>query len=643
MYREVFEKTSDGIFLLDVTSDRRFRIATANPAMERIVGLTIAESEGKFIEEILTPKTAGTVMTYHRRCLETGEPVGFDEELEFPAGRLFLETMLVPVRDEGGRIRRIIGVTRDVTTATLARRALQQSEEKFSKAFHASPDSITISRAEDGVFIDVNHGFEEINGYTREEAIGRSSLPGDLGIWADGDERKRLAELVRTAGEVTGFEATLRRRDGSPRYGVLSSRLVVIDGEQCLLTITRDVTEHKRMEEAIRESEARYREIFENTSDGIFVVEVSPEERFRLLSINPAQEKMLGVTAAETVGKFNDEFLPEDIAKIVNEDNRRCIEAGHPTRFERTLQLPSENRCFSTTLVPVRDAEERIARIIGVTRDISEQKRAQEREKEHERQLFQAAKLASLGTLVSGIAHEINNPNNFIRLNSQNLREFWPDIRSLLDEMDQSGGGIMIHGIPFGAAREMMDDLIYGIEEGSIRIERLLIDLRDFARGDEGELTESVDLNSVIDSAVMITRDLVRKATDSFLVQKAPRLPLVKGNYHQLEQVLINLLTNACQALPLRERGVRVSTLVEEAEGWVVLQVSDEGIGIPISTIPHVTDPFFTTKQAGGGTGLGLAVSSRIVANHGGSMVFDSEVDKGTIATVRLPFVGGKK
>lgn len=309
--------------------------------------------------------------------------------------------------------------------------------------------------------------------------------------------------------------------------------------------------------------------------------------------------------------------------------------------FEESYDLPGGPSVYYTTIVPVRDSSGRIARLIGVTRDMTERRRMEQREREHEQQLFQAAKLASLGTLVSGIAHEINNPNNFIRLNSQNLREFWQDVREILDRAASSEGTLPMHGIPYQTARGMIDDLLAGIEEGSKRIEKLLLNLRDYARRDEGDLTEQVDLNQVIGSAVMITRNLVGKSTSSFSLCPASSLPPVRGNYHQLEQVVINLITNACQSLRSPDGAVTVSTTVEPDGGWVRLEVADEGVGIPEENLSRITDPFFTTKRGQGGSGLGLAVSSRIVQNHGGSMRFTSREDRGTVAAVLLPVSGG--
>ena len=640
-YREIFDNSSDGIFMLEVGGDGQFRVLEINPAEERRLGMSSAAASGKRNDELVPAETAAHLDDNNRKCVAAGRPISFDDVVQLPTGRYEYHTTLAPVRDPAGRIYRIVGVSRDVTENRRMERALKQSEEKFSKSFHASPDSITISRLDDGALIEFNRGFIEAYGYTREEVVGRSAVPSDLGVWDDARDRERLVALLKKEGTVRGFEAKLRRKNGEIRYAVLSSSLVEIEGETCLLTMSRDTTEHRHMEEALRESEARYREIVENTSDGIFLVEVTPDLRFRLLSFNPAHERMLGVSAADAVGRFTEEYLPRELADKVNEDKRRCIETGVPISYEEMLDLPIGRKYYHTTLVPVRDQSGKIARLIGVTRDLTEKKRAEERERVHEQELFQASKLASLGTLVSGIAHEINNPNNFIRLNVQNLKEFWLDLRSILHQAGTTDGSPSLHGVPIETARGMVEDLLSGIEEGSKRIEKLLKNLRDFARGDDGELTEEVDVNAATESAVLMTRNLIQKSTDSFSIRQAGGLPAVRGNQHQIEQVVINLVTNACQSLAFRDRKVAVTTSLDG--DWILIEVADEGIGIPPENLARVTDPFFTTKRANGGSGLGLAVTSRIVSNHGGTINFSSQIGAGTRVSIRLPAVGGRR
>ncbi len=627
-YREIYENTSDGLFVVEVTPDQRYRLLGYNPAQEKMLGISNAQAAGRYNEDYLSREMVDIVNEQNRQCIAAGRAMTFENALDLPAGRSHHHTTLVPIRDAQGRIHRLVGLTRDMTEIMRTVEALRQSEEKFSKAFHGSPDSITISRLDDGVLIEVNQSFMAVYGYSREEVVGRSSMPGDLGIWVDPADRVRLLAQVKEHGEATGEWMRFRRKDGTIRHGLVSWSLIEIDGVQRILSITRDMTERKRMEEALRDSEARFRLLAENSTD--LISRHAPDGTF--LYASPSCTALLGYFPEQLIGSSPRElFHREDLARIVNALAATREKAIPVTVSYRIRRRDGTFTWLETVSRGIRDpASGEVVEIQASSRDISERMRAQEREREHEQQLFQASKLASLGTLVSGIAHEINNPNNYIRLNSQNLEEFWGDMRTVLDEAASRNESLTIHGIPYAAARDMVENLLRGIGEGSKRIERLLLNLRDFARGDEGGLNEMVELNGVVRSGVMIVQNLIQKSTDSFSIRPAPSLPAVRGNYHQLEQVVINLVTNACQALPSRERKIEIETMVEGPGEWVALTVRDEGIGIPESNIPRVADPFFTTKRAAGGSGLGLAVSSRIVQNHGGTMSFSSVVGKGT-------------
>jgi PAS domain S-box-containing protein len=632
-----FEKTSDGLFVVEVTSDMRYRLVSYNPAQEKMVGVSAADAVGKLNDEYLPASVVAVVNEQNRLCIEAGTPMSFEAAIDLPAGRSYFHTTLVPVRDATGRIHRLVGLARDMTETRRILEALRSSEEKFSRAFHGSPDSITISALEDGVILEVNESFLSMYWYKREEVIGRTSLPGGLNLWVDPGDRERLLALVMEEGVALGEGIAFRRRDGSIRYCLITWSIIEIEGVKRVLSITRDMTERRKMEEALRDSEARFRLLAENSTD--LISRHTPEGVY--LYVSPSCTTLLGYSPAQLLGRSAYEFFhPEDL-EAIRESHGTILEMDTAyTVSYRIRRADGSWTWFESASRAIRDpATGQVMEIHSSGRDISERHRAQEREREHELALFQASKMASLGTLVSGIAHEINNPNNFIRLNSQNLREFWGDIRTIMDAAD-AGGPLSLHGIPWETARGMVDDLLGGIGEGSSRIEKLLLNLRDFARGDEGRLNETVEMNAVVRSAVMIVRNLIQKSTDSFVVRETPGLPIVRGNYHQIEQVVINLVTNACQALPARDRGVTIETGMEDGGEWVVLRVIDEGIGIPPENLTRVIDPFFTTRRQAGGSGLGLSVSSRIVQNHGGTMSFTSTVDTGTVVTVRFPASG---
>lgn len=255
----------------------------------------------------------------------------------------------------------------------------------------------------------------------------------------------------------------------------------------------------------------------------------------------------------------------------------------------------------------------------------------------NQRQLVQADKMAALGTLVSGVAHEINNPNGLILLNIPILRKVQADVSRLLDAWHEREGEFTLGGIRYSRMRQELPRMLEEMQEGAMRIKRIVNDLKDFARREEGAAKALIDVGDCSRKAVRLVEATIRKHTDRFSADYEEDLPLVWGNSQRIEQVVVNLVINACQALPDRSRAIEVTTRHDAAAGKVVLCVRDEGTGISPEHLPNLTDPFFTTKRETGGTGLGLSVSASIVKEYGGGLTFESAPGQGTTACLELP------
>ncbi len=253
-----------------------------------------------------------------------------------------------------------------------------------------------------------------------------------------------------------------------------------------------------------------------------------------------------------------------------------------------------------------------------------------------EMQLIQANKMTALGTLVSGVAHEINNPNQVILMNAGVIAGAWDDAVGILDSHHQEVTEFSLAGLPYLEMRDTLSELVRQVGDGSRRIERILSDLRDFARPGT-KTNETFQLNDVVDHALRLLSYVIRKRTDCFQVRLAERLPCLRGNSQHVEQVVVNLVMNALEALPRRDRSVVVTTRFKPQQRVVSLDVRDEGIGIPREHISRLGEPFFTTKEASGGTGLGLAITSSLIQSHKARISFSSEPGKGTCATVTFP------
>jgi len=274
---------------------------------------------------------------------------------------------------------------------------------------------------------------------------------------------------------------------------------------------------------------------------------------------------------------------------------------------------------------------------------ITERKQAAESTKLRERQLVQADKMISLGILVSGVAHEINNPNYVIASNIFPLKKIWEGITLILNEYHNKYGDFEIAGMEYSMVQEQISNIFTNISDGSGRIKNIVHELKQFARDQPDKYVEMIQLNNVVQSALTLLQSMIKKSTKHFSYDLHEDLPLLKGNYQQLEQVVINLLQNACQALTNVGESICVSTHCDHLQETLILEIVDEGSGIPKERLKRVTDPFFTTKREIGGVGLGLSISSKLVIEHGGSLRFTPGLERGTIVTVSLPLPPEKK
>lgn len=274
-----------------------------------------------------------------------------------------------------------------------------------------------------------------------------------------------------------------------------------------------------------------------------------------------------------------------------------------------------------------------------LAREVTERKLALEELRRHQDKLVQADKMASLGILVSGVAHEINNPNGLLLLNLPILRDVYADAVETLEERYEREGDFHLGGISYSRMREEVPRMLEEMQQASQRIKRIVEDLKDFARPDVVASMEPFHINGVVQAAVRLVDPSLRKATTRFSAAYGENLPRIFGNSLRIEQVVINLLINACQSLQANDRAIDIATEFDRSSERVLISVQDEGIGIQPEHLPHLTDPFFTTKRESGGTGLGLSISAGIVQEHGGEITFSAPPAGGTRVTLSLPAI----
>ncbi|HIJ96408.1 MAG TPA: transporter substrate-binding domain-containing protein [Desulfuromonadales bacterium] len=290
------------------------------------------------------------------------------------------------------------------------------------------------------------------------------------------------------------------------------------------------------------------------------------------------------------------------------------------------------------TLLWSRTLHKQVARRTSeLAQEVTERKRALEELKLHQSKLIQADKMASLGVLVAGVAHEINNPNGLILLNMPIIKDVYRDTEELLDRHYDDQGDFTLGGLPYSRMRTEVPHLLDEMQEAANRIKRIVEELKDFSRQDSSPATDPVDINLIAQAAIRLTEPSIRAATILFSAEYAAGLPLVTGSSQRIEQVLINLILNACQALTDNGQSIALTTSYDQDTESVIFRLRDQGVGITPENVSRLTDPFFTTKRESGGTGLGLSVSASIVKEHEGSLQFNSAPGEGTTVTLTLP------
>jgi|GEM_PF-6546384 len=491
-----------------------------------------------------------------------------------------------------------------------AEAALREGEERYRMAFEMSPDSININRLADGLYLDVNQGFTQLSGFTRDDAVGRTS--GALGIWADQREFEDFLAILKRDGQVTNLEARFRKKDGSLITGLTSTRRLTLGGVPCLLSITRDITELRRAGQELARSEERHRRLLASLPYGLVWAEATSG---RILLANDHAWRMFGLRPDQVADpNFWDMVDPAEHALARERVRQQLSRQDQVSRGVYTGLRPDGGRLrFEITYSLIEQDDGLI--IQGFLRDVTEVESL-------EQQLRHAQKMEAVGTLSSGIAHDFNN---------------------ILQAM---GGYLQLLGVRCSGdrrSRQYLEEIAAAVERASGLVKRLLT----FSRKMEPKL-EPVDLNLVVEAVARLLEHTLPKMI-SLETNLAPGLPPILGDRGQLEQVLLNLGANAGDAMPAGGR-LRFSTellpwkqalarlpATSEPGAYLRLCVSDTGQGIDEQTQKKMFEPFFTTKPPGKGTGLGLAVAYGIVQNHGGFLTCQSLTGDGATFSLYFP------
>lgn len=306
------------------------------------------------------------------------------------------------------------------------------------------------------------------------------------------------------------------------------------------------------------------------------------------------------------------------------------VQACFVTGEAQETVMRSNDKTFGVKAFPITNDSGEVESVIKLAIDITEKAKLRA-------DVDRKNRLSAVGELSAGVAHEINNPVGLILSNLTTICEAFDDIAPLLDDHYHSQGDFPFGGLYFSRMREQLPALLKETGEAARRIRQIVEDLKAFARGADSQDVADFRLADAVAYSLRLSGILLRKSTNSFTLDQAPEDIVIDGCERRVEQVLVNLLANACQSLPDRNCAVTLETRYDHDRQEAVIVICDKGVGIPAEHLPKLATPFFTTRHSQGGTGLGLSVSFGIVKEHNGTIHFASSPGKGTTVTVSFP------
>jgi PAS domain S-box-containing protein len=649
MLRALIDNIPDFMYVKDIKS----RFVIANAHLARVVGVeTPDELTGKTDYDYFPREMADSFFSDEQHIICSGQSLYNSEEkgLDSAGNETLVLTTKVLLRDSSHQVIGIAGVGRDISLQKKLEKELREAEQRYRGIFDKAVIGIFQSTPE-GNFLSVNPAMAFTFGYDSPAEMTNYITDMTQHFFANPKRGLDFMLVMDRIGGVKNFECEAIRKDGSQVWIAMSIRAIRQNGTVIRYEgMCEDITERKEMERALRETEEKYRGIFDNSIVGIF----QNTQDGRFLSVNSSLAYTLLYDSPEDMIAN----ITDIASQLYVDPNRRdefkslMDKVGAVQNFECEVYCKNGSKIWlAINAVNIRENDVSI-RYEGMCEDITE--RIQLRE-----QLLQAQKLESVGQLAAGIAHEINTPTQYIGDNTRFLKEAFEDLKSLLGNYERLLSANKCGTMPDEALQEIQaaikrTDADYLLEEipkaidqsleGVGRVAALVSAMKEFSHPDTKEKT-LLDLNRAIGSTITVARNEWKYVSD-METEFDPSLPMVSCLPGEFNQVILNLIVNASHAIAdvIKNGGpakgmIKVRTL--NCSEWAEVRIQDSGSGIPKDVQSRIFDPFFTTKEIGKGTGQGLAIArSVVVGKHGGTIHFETEEGKGTTFIIRLPYDG---
>ena len=646
-----------------ITIDESGIIESFNPAAEKIFGQRAEDIIGRNINLLMPTAIAGKHNNYLKHYCEngTGNLIGMGprevEALHKDGHIIPVEIAISEARIDGKRI--FIGVVHDISERKHVLETLKQSEERFDLAMRGSNDGLwDWNLITNEVYFSPR--WKQMLGYSDSE------LNNDLQSWSSNVHPEDLPNAMQCvenylSGKMPEYQVEFRMRHKNGDYvDILSRGTVVRDqhGTPIRFVGTHvDMTELKRAEKMALDSEQKFRTIFDSSADAVMLLNDAG-----FFDCNQATLKIFGCAD-------RDEFCskhPADLSPPKQADGRDSLEKANDmiakameqgeNFFEWTHRrtngedFPAEVLLTSMQLdgktvleAVVRDITERKQAELLLQKQYKELQQANNELKDAQDQLLQSEKMASIGQLAAGVAHEINNPVGYVSSNINALKGYIDDLLELQEQYEKQESLLpdseskqtllkFKQKLDIEFLKDDLDDLIKESLEGVSRVKKIVQDLKDFSHVDEATW-EMADLHQGLDSTLNIVHNELKYKAE--VIKEYGDIPKINCLPSQLNQIFMNLLVNAGHAIKDKGRIFIRSGYLDDDQVWI--EIEDTGSGIDTEHLKKIFEPFFTTKEVGKGTGLGLSLAYGIIKKHHGDIQVRSEVGKGTCFRITLP------
>ncbi|MBF0568099.1 MAG: PAS domain S-box protein [Nitrospirae bacterium] len=655
----------DMISIKDVSG----RFVLINNAFKEFIGLDEQEIIGRTYDKFFPRPFAAKERESDREVLETLKSVQIEHKISGREGDTYLETIKNPIFTDSGEVFGLVSVSRDITERKTLELELRQSRDEYRIGFRAivenSQDIITRIDS-DYICRYMNPSCGLYLMLKPEDFIGRHiNKFSELGF--DKDFVQNMIHLTQTTVQSRERqEKEMQINDIQWFHAVSVPELDDSNTVVSVIIIAHNITDRKKIEKTLSKELQLLTKAIETTQVGFTITDADGI----IVYTNEAEAAIHGYAVNELIGSNIRMLAPKELSKPLTEEELIAFRVNTDKSTKRwkreSLNARKDGSTFPVQLTSdvVMDDDGSVAAIATSCEDITERKRMEEKIKQHsehleeevrartselsrtltelqqsQEQLVQSAKMASLGVLTAGVAHEINNPLAFVSGNIGNLEKFVQRLFGLLERYDkiESSAGDKSEiekykqEINYSYLVSRISPLIVKTKEGTDRIKKIVQDLRNFARLDIADITD-MNINESLDTTLELLYHEYKNRI--VIVREYGEIPTLQCYAAKINQVFMNLLINACQAIE-GEGEVKVATAADTEK--IEIAITDNGKGIPPEIQTKIFDPFFTTKPVGVGTGLGLSISYKIIKEHLGDIIVDSAVGKGTTFTVRLP------